>query len=109
MSDTELFQMALGLTPPGHVESCAFNPETKRLGIMINFPRGSTFTCPECGEIELKAHDTETKSWRHLNFFQHEAYLTARVPRVKCSQCGIRLVSVPWLVPGVALPFFLKP
>lgn len=96
MKDTELFQMALGLIPPWKVESSEFNPETKRLDLMIDFPRGGTFSCPECGEKDLKAYDTELKSWRHLNFFQHEAYLTARVPRVKCTKCGIRLVDVPW-------------
>ena len=96
MKDTELFQMALGLIPPWQVESCEFDPERKRIDIMINFRSGGTFVCPECGEEKLKAYDTELKSWRHLNFFQHEAYLTGRVPRVKCSQCGIRVVDVPW-------------
>ncbi len=100
MRDTELFQMALGLTPPWQVESSEFDPERKRLDIMIDFPRGGMFTCPECGKKELKAYDTELKYWRHLNFFQHEAYLTARVPRVKCNQCGIRLVNVPWARSG---------
>jgi transposase len=35
-------------------------------------------------------------TWRHLNFFQHEAYLHARVPRVRCDKCGIKTVNVPW-------------
>ncbi len=96
MKDTELFEMALGLIPPWKVESSEFNPETKRLDIMIDFSRGGTFSCPECEKENLKAYDTELKTWRHLNFFQHEAYLTARVPRVKCNKCGIRLVDVPW-------------
>jgi transposase len=96
MRDIELFQMALGLTPPWQVSASEFNPNNKRLDIRIDFPRGSTFTCPECGQAGLKAYDTQEKSWRHLNFFQHEAYLTARVPRVKCDKCGTRLVKVPW-------------
>jgi transposase len=96
MRDTELFQMALGLIPPWQVESCEFDPARKRIDIMINFRHGGTFVCPECGKEELKAYDTELKSWRHLNFFQHEAYLTSRVPRVKCNRCGIRVVDVPW-------------
>ena len=33
------------------------------------------------------------------NFFQHQAYLNARVPRVRCGVCGIRTVSVPWARP----------
>ena len=41
--------------------------------------------------MTLKRH-----SWRHLNFFQYEAYLTARVSRVSCVDCGIKAVEVPW-------------
>jgi transposase len=38
-------------------------------------------------------------TWRHLNFFQHQAYLHARVPRVRCGQCGVKKVNVPWTGP----------
>ena len=100
MRDTDLFQMALGLTPPWQVLSSDFDPQQKRLDIQIGFPRGSTFACPKCKQANVKAYDTETKTWRHLNFFQHETYLTARVPRVQCDQCGIRVVDVPWARPG---------
>jgi len=34
-------------------------------------------------------------SGRHLTFFQHQAYLNARVPGVRCDKCGIRKVHVP--------------
>jgi transposase len=40
------------------------------------------------------------KTWRHLNFFQHEAFLHARVARIDCSDRGVRLVNVPWARPG---------
>jgi transposase len=36
----------------------------------------------------------------HLNFFQHHCYLTARVPRIKCPEHGIRRVDVPWAREG---------
>ena len=96
MRDIELFQMALGLTPPLQVSATEFDPIAKRLDIHLDFPKGSTFSCPECDQAELKAYDTTEKTWRHLNFFQHEAYLTARVPRTKCDECGTHLVNVPW-------------
>jgi len=100
MRDIDLLQMALGLTPPWQVLSSDFNLQQRRLDIKIDFPRGSIFSCPECGQNNVKAYDTEEKSWRHLNFFQHEAYLVARVPRVQCDKCGIRLVNVPWARTG---------
>ncbi len=38
-------------------------------------------------------------TWRHLNFFQHQAYLNARVPRVRCDTCGVKTANVPWARP----------
>ena len=100
MRDTTLMQLALGLTPPWTVTRSDFDPEAKRLDIHIDFPAGSRFTCPACGAANCPAHDTEEMTWRHLNFFQHKAYLTARVPRVRCDQCGnTRKVPVPWARP----------
>ena len=66
----------------------------------MDFQKGSKFTCPECGAEGQKVHDTATKTWRHLNFFQYEAYLTARVPRVHCEACGVHLIPVPWAREG---------
>ena len=62
----------------------------------IDFRKGARFACPECGAAGCKVHDTESHTWRHLNFFEHEAYLTARVPRVICPEHRVRQVQVPW-------------
>jgi transposase len=35
-----------------------------------------------------------------LNFFQHEAYLSARVPRTNCGDCGVKTIEVPWARAG---------
>lgn len=100
MRDTQLLQMALGLMPPWEVARCAFDGAAKRLDIHLDFPRGSRFACPECGAADCPAYDTDEMTWRHLNFFQHEAYLHARVPRVTCKTCGVKRVGVPWARDG---------
>ena len=100
MRDTDLLQMALGLLPPWMVAGSTFDAAAKRLDIHLDFPRGSRFACPDCGSADCPAYDTEEMTWRHLNFFQHETYLHARVPRVTCSGCGIKRVSVPWAREG---------
>jgi transposase len=97
--DLRLFQAALGLSDPWQVTSVEFDRETKRLDLRIDFPKGATFCCPECDRSGLKAYDTEEKTWRHLDFFQHQAYLTARVPRVECPEHKVRLVALPWARP----------
>jgi len=99
MKDTDLFQMALGLVPPWLVQSSSFQPDEKRLEIRIDFPSGSRLPCPECGE-GCPVHDTTEKRWRHLDFFQHQAFLVARVPRVECGKHGVKQVTVPWARPG---------
>jgi transposase len=41
------------------------------------------------------------RSWRHLDFFQFEAWLHADVPRVACTGCGkTSQASVPWAREG---------
>lgn len=97
MQPEMLFGLALGIVPPWEVTAVDFNKESSRLDITIDFQRGATFPCPVCGTLS-PVHDTMEKEWRHLNFFQYEAYLHARVPRVKCpnSGCGVKLVQVPW-------------
>ena len=95
MRDTNLLQLALGLTPPWTVSRSDFDPDAKRLDIQIDFAPGSRFSCPNCGAADCPAHDTERMTWRHLDFFQHQAWLNARVPRLRCAKCGIRKAHVP--------------
>jgi transposase len=99
LRDTNLLQLALGLIPPWTVTRADFDPEAHRLDIEIDFAPGSRFACPTCGAANCPAYDTERKTWRHLNFFQHQAYLHARVPRIRCDACGIKTINVPWARP----------
>jgi len=98
--EAELFAAALGLQSPWYVSGLDFSLAKKNLDINIDFKAGSLFACPACG-TPSKAYDSSTKRWRHLNFFQHETYLEARVPRVSCSKgCGTKRVEVPWARSG---------
>ena len=109
MNPESLFAMALGITSPWEVEGIEFSQESKRLDIRIGFHRGATFACPVCGTA-APAYDTSEKTWRHLNFFQYDAYLTARVPRVKCPNagCGVKQVQVPWARSGVGFTLLFE-
>jgi transposase len=100
MRDIDLFQLALGLVPPWMVADAKFDADKKRLDIEIDFKTGGRFACPECGKADCPVHDTVKKTWRHLNFFQHQTFLHARVARIDCPDCGVRLVNVPWARPG---------
>lgn len=102
----ELFQQALGIESPWFIKSIEFEAANKRLDIHVDFKRGATFSDGSEGAA-CKAYDTVNKTWRHLNFFQHECYLHARVPRIKREDGCVRLISPPWsgVVSGFTLLF----
>ncbi len=113
MKDPGLFAMfgaALGLAPPWQVTSVEFDELGGRLEIRLDFPRGSRFACPHegCKEASCPVHDTVDKTWRHLDFFEHQAYLIARVPRVDCPEHGVHLVAVPWARPGSGFTLLME-
>ena len=100
MRDTHLLQLALGVQSPWFVAASDFDLDKKRLDIKLDFKAGARFECPECKAAGCPVHDTVEKIWRHLDFFQHQAFLTARTPRVDCTKCGVHLVTVPWARPN---------
>ena len=95
MKDTSLLQLALRLTPRWSVSRTDLDASARRLDIYLDFPPGSRFGCPHAAGCPV--HDTETATWLHLNFFQHQAYLHARVPRIRCAKCGVKAVTVLWV------------
>jgi len=99
MRDVDLFQLALGLEEPWQVVSSSFDAGARRLELRLDFAKGARFECPECRRSGCPVHDTSEKTWRHLDFFEHQAYLTARVPRVVCPEHGTLQVRVPWARP----------
>ena len=98
MDQNNLFEIGLGLAAPWKVvrsglEECS--AQSKILYVDIDFENGSKFPCP-CCEKPCAVYDSEVKRWRHMNFWQHATYLSARVPRVGCPEHKVRQVEVPW-------------
>ena len=91
----KLFEAALGITVPWYINGVDFDAAQKSLTICVDFVAGSRFTVPGV-EGAHPAHDTVTKRYRHLNFFQHECHLEVRVPRVRLPDGGIRQVEPDW-------------
>jgi len=91
----KLFEAALGIAEPWFIQGVDFDTGNKTLTIGIDFIAGSRFAVPGV-EGAHPAHDTVTKRYRHLNFFQHECHLEVRVPRVRLPGGGIRQVEPDW-------------
>lgn len=95
-----LFTSALGLQLPWFVEDVTLDTAKRRIDFEVGC-RGAKFVCPQCGAADQAVHDRMRRSWRHLDFFQFEAWLHAEVPRVGCSACGkTSQLPVPWAREG---------
>ncbi len=91
----ELFAAALGIETPWYVKDVQFDAGKRLLTIAIDFKKGSRFPY-EGAEGLHPVHDTQTKRYRHLNFFQHECYLEVRTPRLKLPDGRVVLIEPGW-------------
>lgn len=91
----KLFEAALGVSAPWFVKAVRFDEAAKVLTLSIDFKPGTRFAV-EGVEGEHPLHDSVTKRYRHLNFFQHECVLEVRTPRVRLPDGTVRQVLVPF-------------
>src|SRR5882724_4825790 len=101
MEPKDVFSLGLGLSAPWKLAGQRLDTEKRphELHLEVVADRGALFPCPDC-QRACKAHDFESFTWRHLNFFQHHCLITARVPRVDCPDHGVKRVTVPWARAG---------
>ena len=101
MYGIEVIKLGLGIAEPWEIVGQILDTSVKphHLKIRLKAARGTEFPCPVCGKM-CKAHDYKEKTWRHLNFFQHYCYITAKVPRTNCPEHGVKMIKIPWARPG---------
>lgn len=99
MKKEDLFKIALGLQEPWFIDRVELieNRGSRELHLYIDHQPKVKF--PYEGSM-YSVYDHQDRTWRHLNFFEHECYLHARVPRVRTQSGQVLLVDVPWASPG---------
>jgi transposase len=97
MITAKLFEQALGLIDPWYIKDIDFNLKEKQLNIYVDFKKGSSFEYNK-NKISgsFKVYDTVKKTYRHLNFFQHECFLHARIPRIDTGNNKPKMINPPW-------------
>jgi transposase len=90
-----LFEAALGIARPWYVAGVEFDEAAKVLSVRIDFESGTRFAADGAAGVH-PVHDTVTKTYRHLNFFQHECHLLVRTPRVKLPNGSVQLIKPPF-------------
>lgn len=102
MGTTEIFGAALGLQKPWFINKVEFisldSTKKKELHLYLSYLPGHAFEISD--EISGRIYDHHDKQWRHANFFEHQCFLHASVPRVIKADGKPALVEVPWARPG---------
>jgi transposase len=92
---TNHYQALLGLDSDWKVSSVDFQPSKLKVDIRIDYC-GKALACPKCQAACSQADLATERTWRHLDTMQFITEIHARVPRSKCTQCGVLTLPVPW-------------
>ena len=98
MQSEQLFEAASGVSFPWYAGETRFDAEARTLTIQVDFRAGSRFEYPGVAG-EHPVHDTQTKRYRHLNFFEHECFLEV----LSLPLCNIRGTPF-WVSPEQSCP-----
>lgn len=96
MQDKALFKQLLGLKGAWEVTEVKVDCEKVRVDIWVRWPSLEQVSCPECGKRYGVYDHREERQWRHLDTMQFQTILHCNIPRVKCTEHGVKSVEVSW-------------
>ena len=99
MRDVELYRHLIGIEPPWTVTRVELQPAERQVDVWVDHKPGIGFPCSDC-QAESPVHDhSDERIWRHLDSCHFKTLVHARIPRVNCSEHGVRQARVPWAEP----------
>ena len=91
----DFYQYLLKIGGPWKVLKITRKDETEEVTVEVGIKSKHELQCPVCG-IKAKRYDFRIRRWRHLDSCEYHTLIEAKVPRVKCTEHGIKQVKVPW-------------
>lgn len=91
MRDPGFHEQALGIQAPWRVTDVRLDRAAKTVETVVEFI--GTTQCPEC-RVNAPRHDHRERRFRHLDLYEYHAFVLVRVPRVTCSEHGVRQLPV---------------
>lgn len=89
------YGLLLGLNKSWEVTNVVLNQDAGSVTITVEFADLSG-VCALCGakcELLDRLHE---QRWRHADTMEFETILVARIPRVNCIKCSVKVVDVSW-------------
>jgi hypothetical protein len=103
----QLFELSLQLEPPWRVVSSDFDFDQRRVDLRLGFRAGSRFPCPQCGRACQAVGFTEG-TWRQPDVMALEAFVTARLPSIRCPEHGDVALTPSWASDHVSLRALIR-
>jgi transposase len=86
----------MGLREPWKVSDVRVDFEGLKVDVWVEWPLERKAPCPECGAGCAIYDHREERQWRHLDTMQFQTILHCRIPRINCSDHGVKSITVPW-------------
>jgi len=96
VQDKELYRQLMGLRDPWKVSEVGVDFEGLTVDVWVEWPLERKAPCPECGANCAIYDHREERQWRHLDTMQFQTILHCRIPRINCSDHGVKSITVPW-------------
>ena len=91
----EHYSALLGLPSSWRVDEVVLELEKSQVLIRLSHQGGElAFSC--CAERCSQADVAPERTWRHLDTMQFKTEIKAAVPRSRCTECGVKTISIPW-------------
>jgi transposase len=92
MQETAFFSQILGITRPWFISKVILDKENERVDIYVEHSAGFAFPCPECQKLCSVYDHTKEREFRHLNVCQMATFIHVRLPRIECSEHGVKQI-----------------
>ena len=89
------YSALLGLDESWQVDDVELDLLNSQVVIQLSHV-GGRLSCPECCGSCSQADRGPERTWRHLDTMQFTTELKARIPRSRCTDCGVKTIAVPW-------------
>ncbi|HJS95163.1 MAG TPA: ISL3 family transposase, partial [Solirubrobacteraceae bacterium] len=99
MRVTRVFKRLLGLRGERVVGVELVEAPKPRLVVEVALPVRRRLVCGRCGQLCGSVYDHRRQAWRDLDAVTTSVWITCRIARVACPDCGVVAEAVSWARP----------
>ena len=92
----ELYKEIVGVNHPWVITAVTKDKADRVITVRIEYAPKDIIACPQCRGYNTKQYDHRVRKLRYLDTCQYETFLEVHVPRIKCEQCGVQQIEIPY-------------